>query len=147
MKLSLKIITYLAVIFGCLQLYYIHFDYRFETISDKKVYKSALIDPEHIEYYLQKYQIKTVVNLLDPGVQDRLNPAQHKHIIAQEFAIDKYNQEMSGSVKHVSIPSRQVPTAQTLQKFYKVFDSEFIRSLSIVIMEQDVHKSIVLFIG
>lgn len=115
-----------AVLVSLVSVYvwHVHFNYRFEEITAGKVYKSALIPADKIGSYLEKYQIKTVVNLLDPGVQDALNPAAQKEISDEDSAIKRYNQLHNKKVQHVSIPSPQVPTKKTLTAFYKVLDDE-----------------------
>lgn len=102
----------------------VHFNYRFETISEEKVYKSGLIAPDKLEGYLVEHKIKTVIDLLDPGVQDRLNPAQQKHVDAEDRAIKAINEKHNLSINHVHIPSGQVPTKETLTKFFEVLDKE-----------------------
>lgn len=99
-------------------------NFNFETISDGKVYKSGLIAPEKIGGYISKYKIKTVVDLLDPGVQDALNPAQQSEIDAEANAINQYNKLKDLNVEHINIPSGQVPTKKTLTQFYKIIDDK-----------------------
>ena len=118
-KNILKIFGVLLVIIGAIYVYHVHFDYRFETISEGKVYKSALIDPDKLGYYLQKYKIKTVIDLLDAGVQDELNPARQEQIDAEQKAVDEFNKKHHANVVHVNIPSRQTPTKKTLKKRLK----------------------------
>ena len=123
-KNILKIFGVLLVIIGAIYVYHVHFDYRFETISEGKVYKSALIDPDKLGYYLQKYKIKTVIDLLDAGVQDELNPARQEQIDAEQKAVDEFNKKHHANVVHVNIPSRQTPTKKSLKKFFEVLDDE-----------------------
>lgn len=120
-----KILTYLGLLLVAGGLYYawhVHINYRFETISEGKVYKSALINPDRLEGFLVENNIKTVIDLLDPGVQDALNPAKQKEIDEEEMAIQEINKKYNLHIKHVNIPSGQVPTKQTLSKFYEVLD-------------------------
>ena len=121
-KKILKIFGALILVAGIAYVWHVHVNYRFETISDGKVYKSALINPERLGDFLQKYKIKTVIDLLDPGVQDKLNPAKQKEIDEEQKAVDEFNKKHGTHVKHVNIPSRQVPTKKTLTKFFKVLD-------------------------
>ena len=123
MKNLLKIIGIGLIISLAYYVWHVNFNYRFETISEGKVYKSALINPEKIEKYLINNEIKTVINLLDPGIRDRLNPAKLEHIEAEAKAIDAVNKKHNTNINHVSIPSRQVPTKETLEKFYEVLDN------------------------
>lgn len=122
-KKTLKIVATLLLFLAIYYVWHVHFNYRFETISENKVYKSALIAPDKIESYLLKNNINTVIDLLDPGVQDSLNPAQHKNIADEDKAIQKFNEKYNKNVKHINIPSGQVPTKKTLTKFFEVLDN------------------------
>lgn len=97
--------------------WYVHVNYRFETITEEKVFKSATIPPEKLEGFITAHHIKTVIDLRDPGVQDALNPAKQEEIDAEAVAIAKIP-----GVHHINIPSRQVPTAATLEHFFQVLD-------------------------
>ncbi|GEM_PF-247289 len=103
--------------------YQVNYNFRFEQISEQKVYKSALIDPDRLEEFLIPNHIKTVINLLDPGTKDDLNPGQMEHISSEEYAIEKINNEHNTTIRHINIPSGQVPTAQTLEKFFAILDN------------------------
>jgi len=104
--------------------WYVHFNYRFEAITPNKVYKSALIAPDKLEGFLVKNKIKTVIDLLDPGVKDRLNPAQQAEIDAEDKAVSEINKKQNLNIKHVNIASGQVPNKKTLRKFYEVLDNK-----------------------
>jgi protein tyrosine phosphatase (PTP) superfamily phosphohydrolase (DUF442 family) len=124
LKKTFKSILAIVLIIGAYYVYHVHFNYRFEEISKDKVYKSALIKPSRLESYLIDNKIKTVVNLLDPGVQDALNPAKQKEINAEDNAIKNINKKNNLNIKHVSIPSAQTPTKDTLTKFFEVLDDK-----------------------
>lgn len=99
--------------------WYVHFHYRFETIDENKVYKSAAIPPDELSYYLKKHNIKTVIDLRDGNSYNDLNPVNQAEIEAEAAAIAK----ISG-VEHVNIPSPQVPTRETLTRFFTVLDDK-----------------------
>jgi protein tyrosine/serine phosphatase len=101
-----------------------YINFKFHTISENKVYKSGLIDPSKIESFLIDNKIKTVIDLLDPGVQDRLNPAKQIEIDAEDKAIAEVNKKHNINIKHINIPSGQVPTKKTLIKFFEVLDNK-----------------------
>lgn len=103
-------------------IWYVHINYRFEEISPNKVYKSALIPPSKIGDFLKKNKIKTVVNLLDPRTQDELNPATQSEIDIEENAIAEYNLINNESVKHINIPSKQVPSEDKIEQFLELLD-------------------------
>lgn len=99
--------------------WFVHINYRFEPISEGRVFKSAAIPPDRLAGFLQDHGIRTVIDLRDPGVQDALNPAKQEEIDAEAAAVAKVE-----GVRHVNIPSRQVPTGETLSAFFKVLDDE-----------------------
>jgi len=124
MKRIFKILSVVLVVLISYYVWHVHFNFRFETISENKVYKSALIDPEKIENYLIENNIKTVINLLHSGIKDKLNPAGQNHIDAEDEAIKKVNQKHNLNIRHVNIPSAQIPTQENLKSFYEVLDDE-----------------------
>jgi len=125
MKKILQVLLLVLIIFGAYYVWHVHFNYRFEEISAGKVYKSGLIkNKDTMEKLLVNNKIKTVIDLLDPGVQDRLNPAKQKEIDTEDRYIKEINKDNNLSIKHVNIPSGQVPTKDTLEKFFKVLDDK-----------------------
>jgi protein tyrosine phosphatase (PTP) superfamily phosphohydrolase (DUF442 family) len=125
MKKTLKLLGLLFVISGIYYVWHVHFNYRFEEISEGKVYKSALIkNKDTMEKLLVNHNIKTVVDLLDPGVQDRLNPAKQVQIDTEDRYIKEINKKNNLNIKHVNIPSAQVPTKETLKKFFEILDDK-----------------------
>ena len=105
-------------------LWHVHFNYRFEEISENKVYKSALIAPDKLESFLLDNNIKTVIDLLDAGVQDSLNPATQAEIDAEDKAVDEINKKHNLNIEHINIASGQIPSKKTLEKFFEVLDKE-----------------------
>ena len=125
MKNILKLLLLVLILGGGYYVWHVHFNYRFEEISENKVYKSALIkNKDTMEKLLVNNNIKTVIDLLDPGVQDRLNPAKQKEIDTEDRYIKEINKDNDLDIKHVSIPSGQVPTEKTLKKFFEVLDDK-----------------------
>ena len=123
MKRILKItVPLFLVVLGLLYVWYNNYNFRFKEISPNKVYKSALITPDRLEDFLISNNINTVIDLLDPGVQDRLNPAQQKDINKEDAAIKAINKKYGTNIRHVNIPSGQVPTKKTLKEFFEVLD-------------------------
>jgi len=114
----------LVLFIGIAYVWYVRVDYRFEEISENRVYKSALIPPDRLESFLVPAHIKTVIDLLDPGTNDALSPGKMEDILAEEKAINKINETYGTGIHHVSIPSGQVPTRETLKKFFDVLDDE-----------------------
>lgn len=119
----IKCLAIVLVIAVGYYVWYVHFNYRFEEISKDKVYKSALIPPEHLGEYLGEKNIKTVINLLNPDVQDGLNPATQNEIDAEEQAISAFNKQYNADVNHINIPSKQVPDPDKVAKFLEILDN------------------------
>ena len=121
-----KLIKWLLILFiigvGSFTYWYNNINHAYRVITDGKVYKSGLIPPSELENYLIPNKIKTVVNLLDPGVQDKLNPAKQEEIDAEDKAIKEINKKYNTNIKHINIASGQIPTKKTLEAFYKVID-------------------------
>ncbi len=124
MKKLLKWLGIILLLFGFYYVWHVHFNYRFEEISENKVYKSALIAPAKLEGFLLNNNIKTVIDLLDAGVQDALNPAKQAEIDAEDKAISQINVKHKLNIKHINIASGQVPTKKTLTKFFEVLDNK-----------------------
>jgi len=124
LKKIFKTLFALLLVSAAYYAYHVHYNYRFEEISKDKVYKSALISPDRLEEFLVKNNIKTVIDLLDPGVQDALNPAKQREIDAEDAAIKEINKNNNLNIKHVNIPSGQVPTKKTLTKFFEILDDK-----------------------
>lgn len=124
MKNIYKILLLIIFIAVSFYVWHVHFNYRFETISEDKVYKSALIDPEKIEGFLIDNNIRTVIDLLHPELKDDLNPASQDNVDAEDRAIKAVNQKHNLNIKHINIPSGQVPTKETMAKFLEVLDDK-----------------------
>jgi protein tyrosine phosphatase (PTP) superfamily phosphohydrolase (DUF442 family) len=93
----------LAVAIAAGYIYQVHFNYRFAAITDGKVYKSAAIPPEKLASYVDRYHLKTVVDLRDVDEQPAVD--------AERAALEKLG------VRHVHLPTGQVPPQETVDKF------------------------------
>ncbi|MDQ7085911.1 MAG: dual specificity protein phosphatase family protein [Sulfurovum sp.] len=122
MKNVLKILLSGVAISLIYYIWMIEYNFNFKTITENKVYKSGLIDPNKLGYYLEENKINTVINLLNPHIQDNLNPAFINDILLEDEAILAYNKKYDKKVKHIRIPSLQVPTKETLVKFFEALD-------------------------
>lgn len=124
MKKIIAFIVLLSIlIIGGSVVWYVNINHAFRVVTDAKVYKSGLIPPSQLEEYLMKNNIKTIVDLLDPGVQDALNPAKQKEIDAEQNKVDEINKKHNTNIQHINIASPQVPTKKTLEAFYEVIDN------------------------
>jgi len=124
MKKMLKLLGIILLLSIAFYVWHVHFNYRFEEVSKNKVYKSALIAPDKLESFLLDNNIKTVIDLLDAGVQDSLNPATQAEIDAEDKAVDEINKKHNLNIKHINIASGQIPSKKTLEKFFEVLDKE-----------------------
>ena len=97
--------------------YAININHNFKTISEGKVYKSGVIPPDEIEEYINKYGIKSVVDLRRPGTNDLVNNPE----VAPELAAEKKAVEAAGG-KYFDVGSEQIPDQPTLDRFYAVMD-------------------------
>lgn len=111
------IVLLLGLIFGGNYFYKRNLNYNLEEITENKVYKSGVIPPDKIADYIEKYNIKTVIDLRHGGVGDKLNPAKHADIIAEKEAVEAIK-----GVNYVNIPSVQIPTNENLEDFFTVLD-------------------------
>jgi protein tyrosine/serine phosphatase len=123
MKRQLKIIGtllfVLSLLFGGKYVYDMNINHNFETITEAKVYKSGVIPPDQIESYVNKYKIKSIVDLRFPGTGDDVNnPENTSELIAEKNAVAK----ISG-VNYFNNGSDQVPTKDNLKVFYKIMDN------------------------
>jgi protein tyrosine phosphatase (PTP) superfamily phosphohydrolase (DUF442 family) len=117
MKKALKLGVLLLALVGAVYVWWVHFNYRFAAITEGKVYKSGQIPPEKIAGFIADHGIKTVIDLRHPGLKDKLNPADQEAIDKEREAVAKI-----GGVRHVNIPSGQVPDRASLSKFFEVLD-------------------------
>lgn len=90
----------------------IHFNANFGVISPGKVYKSGVISPDKISGYVNKYKIKTIVDLRNGDLNDPLNPGTNQELYAEKKAVEAIE-----GVNYVHIPSGQVPTNEQVLKF------------------------------
>jgi protein tyrosine/serine phosphatase len=123
MKKHLKIIGILlfvlVLVFGGKYVYDININHNFETITEGKVYKSGVIPPDELESYVNKYKIKSIVDLRFPGTGDDVNnPENALELAAEKSAVAKIN-----GVNYFNDGSDQVPTKENLVLFYKIMDN------------------------
>ncbi len=113
-------IAIVAVIIGAYKIYDVYFNYRFMEISEGKVYKSGVIPPDEIAGFVEKYKIKSIIDLRGPITVDTINnPEKPKEILAEQKAAENIP-----NLNYYNIPSQQVPSEETLKKFYAVMDNK-----------------------
>lgn len=112
MKTTLKLIGLFFLIFSVSfignYLYDIHFNYNFKEISKSKVYKSGVIPPNKLAAYVQKYKIKSIIDLRGPGAKDvKLNPE-----VSQELQLERNAVAEMKGLNYFNVPSAQIPTQE-----------------------------------
>jgi protein tyrosine phosphatase (PTP) superfamily phosphohydrolase (DUF442 family) len=105
------------VVVGAREFIHTKLRYRFTTVDAGRVYSSAAIPPDQLPDVLKRHGIRTVIDLRDPKGRGRLCPEKAAEIAAEAAAI-----AVLPGVRHVSIPSPQVPTPATLAVFFATLD-------------------------
>lgn len=123
MKTTLKLIGLFFLIFSVSfignYLYDIHFNYNFKEISKSKVYKSGVIPPNKLAAYVQKYNIKSIIDLRGPGAKDvKLNPE-----VSQELQLERNAVAEMKGLNYFNVPSAQIPTQENISSFLKIMDN------------------------
>ena len=124
MKKNKKIIVFSIVVFVLVlvgkYVYDMNINHNFETITEGKVYKSGVIPPDEMKDYINKYQIKSVVDLRMPGTDDIvLNPEKLGELLAEKQTVAKIE-----GVNYFSNPSEQVPSEKNISVFNKIMDNK-----------------------
>lgn len=99
--------------------YDMNINHNFETITEGKVYKSGVIPPDEIESYVEKNNIKSIIDLRFPGTADLVNnPEIPAELTAEKLAVEKLK-----NVNYFNLGSDQVPNQHNLDAFFKVMDN------------------------
>ncbi|MCV9928718.1 dual specificity protein phosphatase family protein [Flavobacterium sp. LS1R49] len=100
--------------------YDMNINHNFKTISEGKVYKSGVIPPDQLADYINKYHIKSVIDLRFPGTLDLdNNPEIPAELTAEKEAIAKIK-----GVNYFNDGSDQVPVKKNLDIFFKIMDNK-----------------------
>lgn len=95
-------------------------NYNFKPITEGKVYKSGVIPPDKLTDYIEKHNIKSIVDLRFPGTPDLINnPEIPEELMEEQKAVAK----MEG-INYFNIGSEQIPDDETLDRFFEVMDDE-----------------------
>lgn len=117
-KILLAVFT-IALIGGGKYVYDRHINHNFMTITEGKVYKSGVIPPDEIKEYVDKYHIKSIVDLRFPGTGDDVNnPEVPAELKAEKEAVAKIP-----GVNYYNNGSDQVPNQKNLDYFYEIMDN------------------------
>ena len=98
--------------------YDVNIDHNFEPVTEGKVYRSGTMPPDLLVDYMNKYHIKSVVDLRRPGTKDLVNnPEVSPELLAEKAAVAKVP-----GAHYFDVGSEQIPDEATLNKFYAVMD-------------------------
>ncbi len=96
-----------------------HINHNFMAITEGKVYKSGVIPPDEIADYVQKYHIKSIVDLRFPGTGDDVNnPEIPAELTAEKEAVAKLP-----GVNYFNNGCDQVPEQKNVDSFLKIMDN------------------------
>ena len=71
-------------------IYDVNINYNFKSITENKVYKSGVIPPHKLAYYIKKYNLKSIIDLRFPESVDEVNnPEIPKELTNEKNAIEK----------------------------------------------------------
>ena len=86
--------------------YWAILNYHFSTVTEGQVYRSGAIPPEKLLSIVRRYGIRAVIDLRDPG--------------------EEVNEERAAlaelGVKHLHLPSEQIPKDETIDAFLEIMD-------------------------
>ena len=122
MKTTKKIVfsvLAIGIVLTSLHVYQTHFNYNFSEITSGKVFKSGVIPPDKIAGYIEKHNIKTVIDLRLGSVIDPLNPSLNKDIIEERETVNAIK-----GTRHINIPSGQIPNEENLKQFFSILDKD-----------------------
>ena len=105
----------LLLAIGGVKYYHIHYQYRLGTVTQGVVYQSGAMPPARMAAEAQRLGLRTVIDLRTylPG-QDATNTTPLQDIDAEGRAL------AGVGVRHIHLPTPQVPTEETVAKFLAV---------------------------
>ena len=89
---------------------------RFRVIDPGKVYKSGVMSVDKLEQTINKYNIKSIIDLRDPQSEDAQREGTHKSIISESALADRLH------INYYNLPSQQVPSDDAVHKFLKIMN-------------------------
>lgn len=118
MKKILLIVLAIVLIAVGKYVYDTNINHNFKAVTEGKVYKSGAIPIDELPGYIEKYNIKSVIDLRFPGTNDLVNnPEIPEELLAEKGAVEKLP-----GVNYYNIGSEQIPEDETVERFLKVMD-------------------------
>lgn len=108
LRVSLIILLTVSVLSGGGYFYWSNVLCKLYTVSEGKVYRSAAMPSEKLKKVIQKYSIRTVIDLREARYKDEIDE-EHRIVT-------------SAGGRHISIPSKQVPADETVKTFLEIMD-------------------------
>jgi len=105
----------LLLVVGGAKYYHIHYQYRLGTVTQGQVYQSGAMPPARMAAEAHRLGLRTVIDLrtFQPG-QDSTNTTPLQDINAEGRAL------AAVGVRHIHLPTPQVPTPETVAAFLAV---------------------------
>ncbi|MBL0210777.1 MAG: tyrosine-protein phosphatase [Holophagaceae bacterium] len=112
--MALGLVVAIAVGIGGWNTYDIHFRHRLGTVTQGQVYKSGAMSPDHLKKVAKDLGLRSVIDLrtYTPS-QDSTNTTEVETIQAEASALAAIG------VRHIHLPTPQVPTEETVDLFLK----------------------------
>jgi protein tyrosine/serine phosphatase len=92
---------------GSLLSYWVFLNYRFFQLAEGAIYRSAAMPSKALLKKIRKYNIQTVIDFREPD-----NGALKEREALNQIGI-----------RHINLPSKQVPTYENIEKFLFILDN------------------------
>ena len=121
MKKKIGLLVLAIVLIGVGKYVYdTNINHNFKPVTEGKVYKSGTIPIDQLPEYIEKYRIKSVIDLRFPGTDNLVdNPEIPEQLIIEKEAIAKLE-----GVQYFNLGSDQIPDQETVDRFLEVMDDE-----------------------
>ncbi len=111
-QLALAALLLAGAVAGGWTLYWVFVQHRLGTISEGRVYRSGRMPPAEMAATAQRLGLKTVIDLRTSREgQDETNTTDQREIESEAAAL------AAVGVRHIHLPSSQVPDQATLDRF------------------------------
>ena len=116
--LSIAVLLFAAVCGGTVYGYWTVFYHRFSTVTEGQVYRSGAMPPEQLVNIVRQHGIRAVIDLRrDSDEVEGVN--EERSVLARL------------GVRHFNLPSQQVPTDETVDRFLNVMEHQEYRPVLI----------------